>query len=158
VVIGGNSDVDRATLGRIAEASLALEGIQFEYWTNRSIADMRRAVRLLPEGTVILLSTVLRDMSGQTIYMAQLAQMLAPSARVPVYVLGGWVLGSGAVAGRWWILKTSVRDQDDWRSACSMTLILKCRPSRWRRKEPRWWIGGLCNAGTSWRAAYRPTL
>ncbi|HXI73743.1 MAG TPA: sensor histidine kinase [Verrucomicrobiae bacterium] len=106
VVIGGNSDVDRTTLGRIAEASQALAGVQFEYWTNRSIADMRRAARLLPEGSVVLLSTVLRDVSGETVYMAQLAEMLAPSASVPVYVLGRWVLGTGAVGG-------SVVDSED---------------------------------------------
>jgi two-component system, cell cycle sensor histidine kinase and response regulator CckA len=106
VVIGGTTDVDRATLGRIAEASRALEGVEFDFWTNRPVAELARAVRSLPEGTVVLLSTVISDVSGQTYYMSQLAQMLAPSASVPVYVLGGWVLGSGAVGG-------SVVDPDD---------------------------------------------
>jgi len=53
----------------------------------------------LPEGTVILLSTVQRDVTGQRFFTSQLAQLLAPSASVPVYVLGGWALGSGAVGG-----------------------------------------------------------
>ena len=106
VVIGGTSDVDRATLGRIAEASQALEGIEFDFWTNRPAAELPAAVKSLPEGTVILLSTVLRDVDGQTFYMSQLAQMLVSSASVPVYVLGGWVLGSGAVGG-------SVVDSED---------------------------------------------
>jgi signal transduction histidine kinase len=44
--------------------------------------------------------------NGQTFYMSQLAQMLAPSASVPVYVFGGWVIGSGAVGG-------SVVDSED---------------------------------------------
>ena len=106
VVIGGTTDVDRATLGRIAEASRALEGVEFDFWTNRPVAELARAVRSLPEGTAVLLSTVISDVNGQTYYMSQLAQMLAPSASVPVYVLGGWVLGSGAVGG-------SVVDSDD---------------------------------------------
>jgi len=106
VVIGGTSDVDRATLGRIAEASHALEGIEFDFWTNRPIAELPRAVGSLPEGTVVLLSTVVNDVNGQTFYMSQLAQTLATAASVPVYVLGGWVLGSGAVGG-------SVVDSDD---------------------------------------------
>jgi signal transduction histidine kinase len=106
VVIGGTSDVDRATLGRIAEASLALEGVEFEFWTNRPMAEITDALKSLPEGTVVLLSPVLRDVNGQTFYMTQLAQMLAPSASVPVYVLGGWVLGSGALGG-------SVVDSED---------------------------------------------
>ena len=99
VVVGGSSEVDRATLGRIAEASHALEGVEFDFWTNRPMAELPAAVKSLPEGTVILLSTVLNDVNGQTYYMSQLAQMLAPAASVPVYVLGGWVLGSGAVGG-----------------------------------------------------------
>jgi signal transduction histidine kinase/ABC-type uncharacterized transport system substrate-binding protein len=99
VVIGGTNEVDRATLGRIAEASRALEGIEFEFWTNRPVADVPRTLRSLPEGTVVLISTVVSDASGQTYYMSQLAQMLAPVASVPVYVLGGWVIGSGAVGG-----------------------------------------------------------
>jgi signal transduction histidine kinase len=106
VVIGGTSDVDRATLGRIAEASHALEGIEFDFWTNRPVAELPGAVKSLPEGTVVLISTVISDVNGQTFYMSQLAQMLAPSASVPVYVFGGWVIGSGAVGG-------SVVDSED---------------------------------------------
>ena len=106
VVIGGVSDVDRMTLARIEEASHALEGIEFDFWTNRPVAELPGAVKSLPEGTVVLISTVMSDVNGQTFYMSQLAQMLAPSANVPVYVLGGWVLGSGAVGG-------SVVDSED---------------------------------------------
>ena len=99
VVIGGISGMDRATLGRIAEASQALEGVEFDFWTNRPVAELPGAVKVLPEGTVVLLSTVISDVNGQTFYMSQLAQTLAPAASVPVYVLGGWVLGSGVVGG-----------------------------------------------------------
>jgi len=106
VVIGGASDVDRATLGRIEEASHALEGVEFDFWTNRPVAELRGAVKSLPDGTVVLISTVITDVNGQTFYMAHLAQMLAPSASVPVYVLGGWMIGSGAVGG-------SVVDSED---------------------------------------------
>jgi signal transduction histidine kinase len=99
VVIGGTSESDRATLGRIAEASQSLEGVGFDFWTNRPVAELREAARLLPEGTVILLSTVQRDATGQPFFTSQLVQTLAPSASVPVYVLGGWAFGSGAVGG-----------------------------------------------------------
>jgi signal transduction histidine kinase len=99
VVIGGTSESDRATLGRIAEASQALEGIKFDFWTNLPVAELPGAVKSLPEGTVILLSTVQRDVTGQPFFTSLLAQTLAPSASVPVYVLGGWALGSGAVGG-----------------------------------------------------------
>jgi signal transduction histidine kinase len=106
VVIGGTSDVDSATLGRIAEASRALEGIEFQFWTNRPMVELPGAVKSLPAGTVVLVSTALRDVTGQTYFMSQLTQMLAPNASAPIYVLGGWVLGSGAVGG-------SVVDSED---------------------------------------------
>lgn len=106
VVIGGVSDVDRATLGRIAEASRALEGVEFDFWTNRPAVELPGALKSLPEGTVVLVSTMINDVNGQTFYMSQLAQVVASSASVPVYVLGGWVLGSGAVGG-------SVVDSED---------------------------------------------
>ena len=99
VVIGGTTESDVATLDRIAKEARSMEGIAFEFWTNRPVAELPKAAGSLPEGTVILLSTVQRDMTGQPFFMSQLAEMLAPSARVPVYVLGGWVLGSGAVGG-----------------------------------------------------------
>jgi signal transduction histidine kinase len=99
VVIGGTTEADRVTLGRIQETAQSLEGIKFDYWTNRPVAELPEAVRLLPEGTVILLSTVQRDVTGQPFFMSQLSQTLAASASVPVYVLGGWALGGGALGG-----------------------------------------------------------
>jgi signal transduction histidine kinase len=99
VVIGGTSDMDRATLGRIEEVARSLDGIEFDFWTNRPVAELPVAVKSLPEDTVILLSTVQRDVAGLPFFMSQLASMLAPAANAPMYVLGGWVLGSGALGG-----------------------------------------------------------
>jgi len=99
IVIGGDSDGDRATLGRIEEVAQTVEGVDFEYWTNRPVADLPAALKNLPTGTVVLLSSVQRDVAGQSFYVAQLAQLLVPSASVPVYVLGASALGSGVVGG-----------------------------------------------------------
>jgi signal transduction histidine kinase len=99
VVIGGTSESDRATLGRIAEASQSLEGVVFDFWTNRPVAELPAAVSSLPEGTVILLGSVQSDVAGQHFFTSQLADMLAPSASVPVYVLGGAAIGTGALGG-----------------------------------------------------------
>jgi signal transduction histidine kinase len=99
VVIGGTSETDRATLGQIAEAAQSLEGIGFDFWTNRPVAELPGAVKSLPENTVILLGTVQTDVAGQHFFTSQLSEMLAPSASVPVYVLGGSAVGSGAVGG-----------------------------------------------------------
>ncbi|HEY1489602.1 MAG TPA: hypothetical protein VGF90_01070, partial [Verrucomicrobiae bacterium] len=79
VVIGGTSEADRATLGRIQEASQSLEGIVFDFWTNRPVAELPAAVKALSNDTVILLGTVQTDVTGQHFFMSQLAEMLAPS-------------------------------------------------------------------------------
>jgi signal transduction histidine kinase len=99
VVVGGISESDRASLGRIQEIAQGLEGIEIDFWTNHPVAELPAAVKTLLPGTVILLSTVQRDTSGQPYFMSQVAQMLVPSASVPVYVLGGLAVGSGVVGG-----------------------------------------------------------
>lgn len=99
VIIGGTSSSDRATLSRIAEISKTVEGVEFGFWTNEPIASLPSAAKNLPEGTVILLSPVQRDVTGQQYMMPQMAQMLVPTANVPIYVLGSSALGSGVVGG-----------------------------------------------------------
>jgi len=99
VVIGGVSPPDKAALGRIADAAQSVAGVDFEFWTNRPVADIYQAAKALPQGTVILLSTVQRDVTGEPFYTSQIAKMLAPEASVPVYVLGAGQIGSGAVGG-----------------------------------------------------------
>lgn len=99
VVMGGSSDVDRASLGRIADISQGLEGIEFQFWTNRPVAELPAAVKPLPAGTVILLSSFQRDITGQPFTASQVAQMLVPSANVPIYAMSGLAVGSGVVGG-----------------------------------------------------------
>ena len=154
VVIGGTAETDRTTLGRIAETAPALESVGFDFWTNRPVADLPAAVRSLPEDTVILLSSVQRDVTGQRFFTSQIAQMLVPSASVPIYVLGGWAIGSGTVGG-------VVVDPDDLGSRTArlalrvlggikpenvpIEVATKGTPTldwralrRWRIKESRW--------------------
>jgi signal transduction histidine kinase len=99
VVIGGISPADQATLARISECARSLEGIDFEFWTNRPVAAIYEDAKKLPEDTVILLSSVQRDVTGQSYYTAQIVRTLAPQANVPVYVLGNALIGTGALGG-----------------------------------------------------------
>ena len=99
VVIGGTAESDRATLDRIQETAQAMERVVFEFWTNRPVAELPMAVKSLPDDTVILLSTMQSDAGGQHFFMSQVAEMLAPAASVPVYVLGGSAIGGGALGG-----------------------------------------------------------
>jgi signal transduction histidine kinase len=99
VVIGGMSPTDRLTLGRVQEVAARLDGIQFDFWTNRPMEQVRRDVRSLPEGTAIFLSTVQWDVTGQRFLTVQLAPELAEAASAPLFVLGAGMVGSGAVGG-----------------------------------------------------------
>jgi signal transduction histidine kinase len=99
VVIGGTSSSDQLVLDHIAMLARDVDGVAFEFWTNRPVMEMYQAAKTLPAGTVILLGTLQRDERGQPLYTVQVAQMLAPVASVPVYVLGGGMIGSGALGG-----------------------------------------------------------
>jgi signal transduction histidine kinase len=99
VVIGGVSANDQKTLGRIAEVARTVDGVKFEFWTNRPVDEVCREARTLTLGTVILLATVQRDAAGQPFSTPEVAQLLAPSAGVPVYVLGEGSIGTGALGG-----------------------------------------------------------
>ena len=99
VVVGGNSAGDRATLDLFTEMAGLQEGIEFDFWTNRPVAELPAAAAALRPGTVILLSRFQTDINGQPIFPSQIAQMLVAKARVPIYVLGGSVIGSGVLGG-----------------------------------------------------------
>ena len=99
VVVSGVSLTDRLTLNRIQEAALALDGIKFEFWTNRPLAQMAEGLATLPKGSAILLSSVQRDVANQPHYSSELARMIVPTANAPVYVLGAGSVGSGVVGG-----------------------------------------------------------
>lgn len=99
VVIGGTSENDRIALSRIEEVTHGLEGIKVDYWTNYPVAILPAAVSSLPEGTVVLLSSFQTDANGQAVIMSEVGEMLEPKASVPMYVLSGSLIGSGAVGG-----------------------------------------------------------
>jgi signal transduction histidine kinase len=99
VVVGGISPADQAALRRTAEVAQSVEGVRFEYWTNRPAENVYRDVKLLPEDTVILFVSMQRDAAGVAFYSSHVAQRLTESASVPVYVLAEGYIGNGAVGG-----------------------------------------------------------
>ena len=100
VVIGGTAEVDRHVLDRVKEAARLFEGrSRFDFWDNRSMAELRQAVTALPSHTVILFSRTFRYGSGQAVISTQVGQSIAEWANVPVYVMTSTALGTGAVGG-----------------------------------------------------------
>lgn len=99
VVVGGSSTADQVLLERIRETTRSVVGVDFQFWTNRPVGEIYESAKTLPEGTVILLGTVQRDVTDQPFYTSLVARKLAPFASVPVYVLGDGLIGTGAVGG-----------------------------------------------------------
>jgi signal transduction histidine kinase len=100
IVIGGTAEVDRSALNRVKQAADSFGGkIDFEYWDNRSMAELRQAVSGLPAQTAVLFSRMFRDGAGQAVISSQVGQSLAQWANAPVYVMTDTLLGMGAVGG-----------------------------------------------------------
>lgn len=101
VVIGGTAPLDRLYLAMAEEAARPMkERVQVDFWTTRSVAEMRHAVASLPSQTVILFLTVFRDAAGETFFPEQVVSLLVKSSSVPIYVLGDPMIGNGVVGGR----------------------------------------------------------
>ena len=100
VVIGGTAEVDRSALDRVKEAARSFTGrVEFDFWDNRSMAELRQTVSTLPPQTAILFSRMFRDGAGQAVISSQVGQTIAQWANVPVYVMTDTLLGMGAVGG-----------------------------------------------------------
>ena len=81
------------------KAAQELDGIKFDFWTNRPLSQLSEGLSTLPKGTAILLSTVQRDVANQTYYSSQMASLITPTANAPIYVLSPGAIGSGVVGG-----------------------------------------------------------
>jgi PAS domain S-box-containing protein len=100
VVIGGTAEVDRNVLNGVKEAARSFNGrIKFDFWDNRSMAELRQAVAALPPQTAILFARMFRDASGEAVISTQAGQSIAQWANVPVYIMTDTILGTGAIGG-----------------------------------------------------------
>jgi signal transduction histidine kinase len=100
VVIGGTAEVDRITLSRAQTAARSFtDRVNFDFWSDRSMAAVRQGVKALPPQTVILLTRMYRDAAGEAFIPLQVAQLIAEVANAPLYVLGAASVGGGAVGG-----------------------------------------------------------
>ncbi len=100
VVISGTAEIDRNTLSRAEAAARSFTNrVKFDFWSDRSMAEVRQAVKALPPQTAILLTRMYRDAAGEAFSPPQAAQSIAETANAPLYVLGAASVGGGAVGG-----------------------------------------------------------
>ncbi len=100
VVIGGTADVDRQVMDRAKDAARSFAGkVEFDFWDNLSMAQLRQAVSALPPHTAILFGRMFRDGAGQPLISSEAGRAIAQWANGPVYVMTDPTLGAGAVGG-----------------------------------------------------------
>ena len=99
VVVGGTAEVDRQILDRVRSAAQTFPDLDFEYWDNRPMPEIRRGVAALPPRTAVLFTRTFRDVTGQSFVSAEVGRWIGQSANAPVYLLLDPSLGSGAVGG-----------------------------------------------------------
>jgi PAS domain S-box-containing protein len=100
VVIGGTAEVDRSVLNRVKDAARSFAGrVDFDFWDNRSLGELRQATSALPPQTAILFSRMFRDGAGQAVISTQAGQSIVQWANAPVYLMTDTPLGTGAVGG-----------------------------------------------------------
>src|SRR5262249_20219186 len=100
VVIGGTAEIDRNVLNRVKDAARSFAGrVDFDFWDNRSLAELGEAVSALRPQSAILFSRMFRDGAGQAVISTQAAERIAQWANAPVYVMTDTPIGTGAVGG-----------------------------------------------------------
>jgi PAS domain S-box-containing protein len=100
IVIGGTAEVDRQVVNRVKEVAPAFSGrVEFDFWDDRPIPELRQTVTSLPAQTAILFSRMFRDGTGRAVISTEAGRSIAQWASVPTYVMTDTILGTGAVGG-----------------------------------------------------------
>ena len=101
VVVGGTTDIDRLWIRRAREAFSAYKGgVEFTYLTDLPMGQLLKKVAGLPDGTIILFFSLLRDGAGHDFIPQEVLSRLSAAARVPIYGPSETQIGAGAVGGR----------------------------------------------------------
>lgn len=96
---------DRSRTGqsnkRLVQALIPAYGkrLSFQFFENQSFEELLRAVKRLPEDTIVLLLTFNRDRTGKAISYDQLVQGVGKASAAPVYGVWDFFLGRGIVGG-----------------------------------------------------------
>jgi PAS domain S-box-containing protein len=100
VVVSGVSLPDRTWLG-IARDQLAAHAgaLDVTYLTDHSIEDVLVRVANLPERTIVLAGSFLRDARGRDLIGAEAVRRIASASKVPVYGISETFIGHGIVGG-----------------------------------------------------------
>ena len=100
-LVGGTSPYDRSVQASIRERLQSYESkLDFEYLTDLAMPQLLDRVRRLPDHSVVLHLSILRDAAGtQFIDITEAGPMVAQAANAPVFTFADTNLGHGEVGG-----------------------------------------------------------
>ena len=100
-VVGGSSPFDRSVQASLRERLHNYESkLNFEYLTDLAMPQLLDRVRHLPDHSVVLYLSILRDAAGtQFIDATEAGPMVAQAANAPVFTLSDINLGHGETGG-----------------------------------------------------------
>ena len=101
VVIAGTSALDKRFLAEVRAALAgAPGGLEFTYMTDLPLEAVAERLASLPDRTIALMVSFLRDSAGRNLSTPEVVQQLAKTSRVPFYGLSSSHMGRGMVGGR----------------------------------------------------------
>jgi PAS domain S-box-containing protein len=99
-VVAGSARIDQAFLAAAGTQLVAYQDrLEIIDLTGLAFDEVRRRVAALPERTILLIGTVLRDRTGRNFVGAEAASRIAAAAKVPAYGLSDTYIGGGIVGG-----------------------------------------------------------
>jgi len=99
VVISGPAAMYAKLLGDTKAAAKSYSGVTFEYWTERTTAQILDSAAALPRDSLVFYLELFRDSAGAAFSPWQFGQLLAKAANAPVFGIYESYLGTGIVGG-----------------------------------------------------------
>src|SRR6266850_3628265 len=101
VVVAGVSEFDKYWTTKAREDFRGFEGkLEFTYLIGLTLAEYQKALRSLPQDTIVFLMTVTRDNAGNNYLNLDVLRQISPASSVPIYGSTDAQLGLGIVGGK----------------------------------------------------------
>src|SRR6266481_3104510 len=101
VVVSGSAAMDRRYLALIrAAVAGAPSHLELTYMTDLPLEAVAANLAALPDGTIVILVSFLRDSTGRNLTTIEALKRLVEASRVPIYGLSTTHMGHGTVGGR----------------------------------------------------------
>jgi signal transduction histidine kinase len=101
VVVGGTAPLDKRFLAEVRTGLSGAPGrLEITYETDLSLEAVGAKLAALPDRTIVLMVSFLRDAAGRARSTPEAVERLAEMSRVPMYGLSRPLLGHGIVGGR----------------------------------------------------------